>query len=356
MPLVVAVVAAVMPATAAEDLSDKDREALLSKLDVIRDDNQAKVAARFRTATAAFTSAMSSNSEALKFYLDCTKKVDFDDKDRPFREFREWRDRNDEKFSSQEFRLALRYQLRWFVLTLKAASDIEDASELSGEASAIIGDMFSNTEKLQGQKGVLQQGVNGTIFARAYKLNNISVKKWPMSPLPMASVFDQVILPPLRNRGNVERLHSAWESRIRFEGQVVKILAASLRSSGGSKDRNKKDNEALAYERFVTERQPDLIWAMEVDCFKAGDEREGARRMFRHLTSNLSHSKASAWESQFRELITPKSRGEAAMEEGGSPEPAPTPVERVVKRESVPAEPEPEIQYPEEGLDPFLAE
>ncbi|QQL43833.1 hypothetical protein [Sulfuriroseicoccus oceanibius] len=348
-------------AAAPEQLSESDRAALLKKLDVIKEDNEAKVEARFRAANSAYRQAMSSGSEAVKFYLDCVKKVNFDDQNKSFREFREWRDRQDAKLSAQEFRRALQYQLRWLSLTLKAASSDGPTTELSNEAADIIADIFADGEKLEGQVGVLQQGVNGTFFARAYKLNGIQVEKWPMSPLPLARVFDEVILPPLRNRASVERLHRAWESRIDYEAQVVKVLSSSLRQKNESKSREEKDREELAYEKFLTEQRPELVWQMEVDCFKAGDQREAARRMFRHLTKNLTHTRAPEWEKEFRQLITPKAtvsdKPAASGDSAGDEKPVASVGRNVVADKKAAGEAIEDnrmFDVPEGGLDPFM--
>jgi len=57
---------------------------------------------------------------------------------------------------------------------------------------------------------------------------------------------------------------------------------------------------------------------MELDCFKAGDERASALRMLKFLESNLTHKNAPKWITTFQALVRPPERNssEEVDEEG----------------------------------------
>ena len=62
----------------------------------------------------------------------------------------------------------------------------------------------------------------------------------------------------------------------------------------------------LCYEKFLAETQPKLQWDMEVDLYKAGDERGAAMRMLAHIEKYINHPTAKEWGEQFQTLLSPK--------------------------------------------------
>jgi hypothetical protein len=136
----------------ADPLSSADREALLESLEKIRETADSKVDARFRVAIAAYRDAMNTDETAIEFYLKCIEKVNFLDQERKTADFRDWKRKEGDRLSDQAFRLALRYQLRWLILTLQASSEkanarraqLADAQDDGGFA------MFRDATKLEG--------------------------------------------------------------------------------------------------------------------------------------------------------------------------------------------------------------
>ena len=53
---------------------------------------------------------------------------------------------------------------------------------------------------------------------------------------------------------------------------------------------------------------------MEVDLFKAGDQRGGALRMLEHLKKHLTHKSAPKWIAQFTTLVEGEPPEEEAQE------------------------------------------
>ncbi len=287
----------VTPALHAEDLTQADREALLDRLEKIREDAEAKVDARFRAAITAFRNAMASGDAAADLYLKCEEMVNFDEMKKKSGDFRDWKRKNNDRLTDKDFRLALRHQLRWLVLTLEAASEDPDRDRLAIEASKALDSIMAEAEDLSAHRGILQQSVTATVFARAYDINGLKVENWPLSPVQIQAIYEQVLLPPLRRPDRLETLKSAWSKRMVYESTVADIW------SGKPDEKNKTGERSPEYEKFVSDTLPTLRWNSEVDLFKAGDERAAALRMLAHIEANLSHEAAPKWAGEFTTLL-----------------------------------------------------
>jgi len=293
----------IAPVLHADPLTQADREQLLDKLQKIQDAADAKVDERFKIAVAAFKTGMSSDTAAIELYLRCVEKVQFEDQHKKAQDFREFKRKEEGKFNDPGFRCALRHQLQWLVLTLQVASSKKPTTAFAPEAMAAVDDVFADIEKLETQHNQLRQGVMGSVFAQAYDLSNVAVKEWPGSPLSLESIYDKVVMPPLRKTDKIEALRSAWMKRIRQQGLMIEKW-----SKPGDADRPAPKTEVTRspdYEKFVQETYPDLLWQEEVDVFQAGDQRGAALHMFQHLEKYAGHAKAPEWARQFKDLLAP---------------------------------------------------
>jgi len=284
----------------ADYLSDADREALLERLEDIKEQADSKVDARFRVAISAFKTGMSSNDAAIDLYLNCEEKVNYTDMKRKSSEFRDWKRKNADMLSDSGFKMALRQQLRWLVLTLEAVSEEPDREQLAVEAAKVVDSIFNQAEELAEHRKVLDSAVTATVFARAYDIKAIEAEEWPLSPVQIEAIYDQVLLPPLRRSDRITSLKAAWTKRMVQEGAKVKHW------SGRTQERGQEPEDTAAYEEFVTERLPQLRWESEIDMFKAGDERGAAMRMLEHIDANITHKSAPKWTSDFVGLLQGK--------------------------------------------------
>jgi hypothetical protein len=318
---------------AADTLTEADREILIDKLKKIENAADEKMDQRFRVAVSAFRAAMVSDEATMDLYLKCVEKIEFEDEHKKGQDFRDWKRKEDEKLGSLAFRRALRHQLRWLVLTLQVASKGSDITAFGSDASRLVDEVFDDLKHLGGQQGVMKQNVNGTVFAQAYNLNDVAPKDWPLNPVSLLDLYDKVILPPLRKPEKTSQLRSAWMKRIRQE--------VAAREDWSKKDQAEKEDdkeetesrigtkEALRTpetEKFLSTVYPELLWQMEVDVFKAGDQRGASLRMLQHLEKYTAHPKAPDWARQFHVLLDP----EAAVSLPGNgipqpPAPAKTP-------------------------------
>ena len=285
------------PTAFAQKLSNSDREALLEKLEKIREEADSKVDARFRAAITAYRAAMVSDDTAMDLYLKCEEKVNFEDMQKSGSDFRDWKKSNDDKFSDKSFREALRQQLRWLVLTLEAASEDPDTDKLATEASKVLESIVSQADDFTKFRSVLQQPATASVFARAYDINGVKVEKWPLSPLPVTAIYEQVILPPLRRPDRLAALADAWDKRMIQESTLLDAWDADSDGKG------KSGEHGPAYEKFVSETLPALRWERELDLFRNGDERAAALRMLTHIEGNLSHENAPKWADEFSTLL-----------------------------------------------------
>ena len=287
------------PLLHADPLSQADREALIEKLDALRDNARAKAMTKIGAAAAAFRAAMASDEAAVKLYLDCIEKVEFEDRQRSSQEFREWKRRQDDRLKDEGLRRSLRHQLRWLVLSLEAAEAGDKREALAPKAAEAVDSIFGNPEQFDGNVAALREPVTNTVFARAYNLGGAKLEDWPLSPLEVSAVFNQILLPPLRAAGKHDELRAQWTKRIRYEGIVHEHW------SGGEGGREKHDERSPEYEKFIAETLPDLRWQMEEDLFKAGDQKRAAINMLEHIETHVTHTKARDWAERFRTLVSP---------------------------------------------------
>lgn len=311
---VVAVMLAIAPFAHADSLSQADRDMLLEKLEKIQEAADAKTDARFAVAVAAFRSALANDQATLELYLKCVEKQQFDDQHKKAQEFREWKRKQEAVLGDVGFHHALRFQLRWLLLTMQVASSKKDATTFGPEAGKILDEIFLDADKLVDHRAYLRQSAVGSVFGQTYGLDGLTMKEWPNSPLEMNGIYERLIMPPLRNPEKADALHAMWTKRIQQE----RIAAEQW-----SKD-------PAASEKFQLEGYPDLVWQMEVDVYRAGDQKGSALRMFQHLEKYGSSPKAPEWAKQFKELLSPradpsKATAKAANPFGTTAPPAPTP-------------------------------
>jgi hypothetical protein len=305
-PIVIALTLGCGVATA-EPLSDADREALIEKLDSLKTQATERLDARFRAGVAAYQSAIGSDDEALSLYLKCVEKVDFIDQKKKESDFRDWKRKEDERLSKASFKLALRHQLNWLSLTLQAASENADRDKLAVAAQGAMDNVLRDIEKLKDQQALLKQGVTGTVFAKAYEISTLKLEKWPLSPIDVSQIYDQVILPQYRNPKSIDKLRENWLRRIQQEGLMVEHWAGAAKTPRGGKEDRRigmiDNSRPPELDRFISDTVPTMQWQMELDLFKSGDQAGAALRMLGHIEKNLGHPSSKDWTDQFRAML-----------------------------------------------------
>lgn len=274
-------------------LTDVDRQLLLEKLKSIQEDSDNTLDGRFGVALSAFKKARESSAAAHELYLNCVEKIRFQEEVKKNSEFREWKSRHKERTDTPGFRLALRHQLNWLVLSLEAAKS-PDLGAMSTQSLAVLEAILREAEELKGLENFLKNPVLDSVFAKAYDIENIKITSWPESPLAIQAIYDSIVLPPLRDPKLIPQLREAWLKRIEHEGLLLEKW-----TDEGSADKDRKP----AFEKWLAEGRKVLTWQMEVDLFTAGDQRAAALRMLEHLKANLTHKSAPKWIEQFTSLV-----------------------------------------------------
>lgn len=342
--MILLLLAMLSQSTHAAVLTDQERKELMAKLDAIQQAADEKIDSRFRIAVQAYRQAITSDIAAMDLYLKCIEKVRFKDQLKDNSAFRDWKEHQEETLSDPGFKVALRYQLRWLILSIQASSKKADKAALGQEGMTLIDSIFGEIEHLQPQISMLSQSASSTVFAQAYEIGSLK-SDWPQSPMNISQFFNEIIMPPLRNPSHIPMLRAAWIKRIKLE-ELIATNKEGKSNGGNTNKKGKKDREQireareeardkhqLDQEKFTNEMLPGLLWEMEVDLFKSGDESGAAARMVAHIQKYLTHKSAGNWTKQLVDLLTPKPKA--------APAPAPTPTEGSTETPAEPTAPVP---------------
>lgn len=291
------------PGLMATPLEPDDIEALIDRLQALKNETSERAKNRLSLAVADFQAAMSTEDGVTELYLKCVEKLDFSD--RKSQEFREWKRKHEEQLKKESFRLALRCQLQWLLLCLHADQKQADRFELAPQLSEILNHIFRNAESIRGQRDLLDNPVTGSVFFRAYELRPIKIEGWPLSPLSLDLAYDHVILPPLRQSGKIDSYRAAWNTRLFQAAKLVEISAPEPNTDRvGMK--NVEAPRSPAMEQFAVNQLPILRWQMEKELFELGDQRTAAVNLMKIIEENVQHPKRPEWITQFEQLIRPK--------------------------------------------------
>lgn len=279
-------------------LSDSDRMALIEKIEKIEKASSDRVTGLYLTAINSYRGAVRSDAETMKLYLNCYEKINFEEKNLKSSDFRDWKKKNEEKLGSGSFRMALRLQLAWLLLSIETASRDGDVTEMGPKAVAHLNTIFENAKFLEGNQKVLKESALNSVFSKSYELN-INIEGWPKSGLDIDGIYEKLIMPPLRNTGDTTGLRTAWMSKIKHLGQSVSLWSKRTGTSIGMKDSLISPD----VKSFQQSTRPQLIWDMEKDCFETGDERGASLNMIKHLETYVSHKNAPKWIEEFQAYV-----------------------------------------------------
>lgn len=280
----------------ADPLGTGDREALLEKLEKLRKVAESEQRGRFGVARTAFRAAMMSNEAALDLYLNCVERVQFPQDQKKSVEFRDWKRAEKDKLADPGLALALRHQLRWLVLTLDASEAGSDRTAVSAEARKAVDAVFVDAARFHGQQALLRASVLDCVFAKCYAVRDLELKDWPLSPINLGEVYNTLILPPLRQPGKTAELRNAWMSWIAQSALAAEHWSVAKKPENVGEAR-------LPLERFRADDYPEMLWAMEEDLFKAGDQQAAALALITQMEHYAKHRRASDWARRFEALL-----------------------------------------------------
>lgn len=244
-----------------------------------------------RGAASVFAEASKDPKAAVELYAKCVREVNYIREEKEESDYRDWEDRQKETFRDPRFVQGLIVQLRYLALTCEAAQG-KDLRDLFPQILAYVDSLSQLSEHPSPQ---LLQGVNGSIFARAYRIEDLlqkSSEHWEMVPINVPGIYEKTVLPYLRDK-NPENLMMAWDRRITQETQMARFYAA-LEEKGGNRDQ-RRDSErrsqqlqqgraggvVRAYDAAVFEEEtlPRLLWNRMRDMALYVDAPQGVAAM-----------------------------------------------------------------------------
>ena len=269
----------------ADSLTGDQRGSILLELNDIQDVLDGKQLNLRTSAAQTFQAASASNDAAYEFYLKCHKLLNFDPKGASYSDFRDWRDRQEDKVKTEPNLAAMRLQLQYLVLSMKAA-EADEIDAIIPELEQFVGNVVANAENLNMR--TMQEPVTKTIFAEAYELNkSLKMENWSYSPGNYNEVYQKTILPFFRDTAP-EELAAAWDRRINLESGLVASQQAG-------------NTEAL--EKFQQERLPTLHWQKSMDLFNSVSQKQGAAALIQLVRANPEHPNIRNWVENFRRLL-----------------------------------------------------
>lgn len=278
----------ITPPLHSEPLTGDEVESILNELATIEEDLKGDRVSIRTNAVRAFEAAAASDKAVYEFYLQCHKTLKFDAKDASFTDFRAWREKNEGRIKSKSNLAALRLQLQYLVLTLKAAEGVKREA-LIPELESFVANIVAHSEELEdsGMK-TLRESVKTSIFAEAYKLDkSLEVPDWSFEPGKFGDVYEKTIFAYLRAE-QPGSLEAAWDRRIELEKRYVLIT---------------EEENQFELDKFQTERLPELRWQKATDIYSSYSAKQGAQSMLALLKGNPGNTSLKKWLEEFRALL-----------------------------------------------------
>ncbi|MCC6882069.1 MAG: hypothetical protein IT576_07955 [Verrucomicrobiales bacterium] len=298
------------PPTLSPELTEKLKSEIERLHDVLTEQSKA----RRGKASEIFNGAAADAKKAVALYLECHKTIDFDREGRSDAEFREWRDGQDARLKEPVFVQGLQLQLRYLGLACEAA-ETQDLANIFPQLMTHMDNLVKFNE-LPPQ--VLTQSINGSIFARAYELENLlsTNKSWESIPMNIAGIYQQTILPYLRKEKPAS-LMSAWSKRVEQEKKMVAYLESVKHKAVREVDRDKRGREENRIENnlggllrkydsddFERDTLPNLQWDMMRDKYSFVDPAAASAEMIKFIETNLKHPRVAEWLEELSRLAS----------------------------------------------------
>jgi len=317
----------------AEPLTPDQAREILEKLEKMQAGIDADKNSVLVKAVAAFREGAASDRAALELYVNCYRELNFTRNEARQAEYLEWKERNKEKHGEDNFQKALRLQLQYLILSMRAAeetepderarivADLERFVDQTVSAATGIAEDIAKEEKAAdddddrrrrsggrngddatASMGLLRQSVLSTVFAEAYELDrslgHLRGSKgtgaegdqvpasWSFTPLDLAGIYSSTILPYYGAIGPGE-MGRAWDRWIEYEVRLAKAT------------------KSLAdYNEFTARNLPEMRWKKSVYFYQVGFQVEGAEAMMKLLAENRGHPQLSDWHKEFKGLLS----------------------------------------------------
>ncbi|MDF1812240.1 MAG: hypothetical protein P1V20_08495 [Verrucomicrobiales bacterium] len=294
------------------DLTPGQIESLRLKLTQVKENLDGHLSSRNQSARSVFMAASNDPRAAVRLYLDCHKKVEYDMEGRSEADFRAWRDSQEARIKDKQFIESLLIQLRYLALSCHAA-EVEKLDEVFGPLNSYV-ESLSRLEELPDR--ILTSNVSNSIFAKAYNLEKLlgGNEGWESVPFNIPGIYEKTILPHLRAT-NPDLLLSAWDKRIEQQKRLVLFFEAKKQEELRGMDRDQKIRARTRQENrgglmkshdledFNRETLPRLQWDKMKDKFAYIDQLSAAQEMLAFVEANLTTPKGGEYFKEFSELL-----------------------------------------------------
>lgn len=318
---------------AAGPMTPEEMASLKARLKVMKESLNTHISSRNTSAGQTFMTASADPRAAVELYLNCTKMVDYDRTGRPESDFRAWEDSQKTRITDPKFVESLQQQLKYLALSCQAA-ETEERAEIFAPLMAFV-DGLSYLKEMP--TGNLTQSVAGSVFARAYYLENLlgKSKDWESVPINISGIYSRTILPYLRKE-KPDALMNAWDKRIEQETRLVMMLEEKKQEALRGLDRDEERRARNAQsgqggalkehskDEFTARTLPQLQWGKLKDMFLYVDQMNAAKAMVTFVEANLTHELGETFYAEFESLIE-SSQTSASEAAAAAAAPAPAP-------------------------------
>ncbi len=288
-------------------ISPQTASEILDRLEKLKKISEENAKANLLQAISRLRTAASTPSDAVNFYIESVRQVNFEESERSQSEFREWRKQNEQRNRDSSFRRAIQLQITWLQLSLRSTLPEANLTELAQEATRLQNELQSEADKLFEYRDILSRSVLDTEMARALRVHATRLQNWPNNLLDIPGIYSQIIIPPLRQAKDVRGLRDAWQKRIDFQEKILTNWSGSQRRQ---------------LRQYLIEERPQIIWEMHKDLFQAGDANNAARAMLAHIQENATHPRVTGWINELSSMLKQASQnsqlGKEAEELSGS--------------------------------------
>lgn len=316
----------------AKPLTASQIEAIKKQLKELSEAAKGNIKMRHGTAEQAFLAASRDPKKAVELYMACYKELNFTQLDKEDRDYREWEDNNEERLKFKPFAKGLQMQLQYLWMATRAAQ-AEDISTIFPDLTSFIGQIGQMTEP---PHPVLDGGVDDTVFARAYDLDDLlsgNDSDWELNPMSIGGIYEKTIYPYLRAE-MPQNLDSAWEKRIAAETRLAQLFIEFEEGMERYQERqsdepnqirgevNRMANYISGQNRraklFQKERLPGLQWGKAKDLYLYSDEALGAKAMLDIVRANIGHESMNGWIGELESLVANRGQAQPPAPEGDS--------------------------------------
>jgi len=287
-----------------EELSVKERENLLSKVNELKNLKLNKNNSALKSALSAFRKGTTSDTAALELYLDCHRRILTQNPRKRGGEI------NDEigklrDNATQASRRALRYQLSWLVASIEGAADPDNPDVAIGKLMALTKDIASDSRTLDSKSiATLSKSPYSSTFAKAFDIGSFKPKEWPSSPLDFDGLFWKLVCADLIESGNYTAARSQWSVRLNLERSMIEAFSKDAeQKQTGLKEARPIGKEM---EQFIENKAPQLLWKLETALYDAGDERQALASAYNIVERYPEHKSYLQWINWLTQKLSPK--------------------------------------------------